>query len=164
MLVLSATLKSSEQPTLEQRSNIMNTWHDFGLIIGLDAASASRATIAGGLLIVAITDNLTDSLSIHRYQESERLDALKAFRATLINFATRLGLSPGFVVLMIFLPLRIALIASSIWALLLLAGLTYVVARGRGQPVIPELLKHFAAAVAVLVASKTIGHLMALQT
>jgi len=29
-----------------------------GLIIGLDAASASRATIVGGLLIVAIADNL----------------------------------------------------------------------------------------------------------
>jgi hypothetical protein len=75
-----------------------------GLIIGLDAASASRATIVGGLLIVAIADNLTDSLSIHMYQESERLDTRKAFRATLINFATRLSLSLSFVLLMISFP------------------------------------------------------------
>lgn len=135
-----------------------------GLIIGLDAASASRATIVGGLLIVAIADNLTDSLSIHMYQESERLDARKAFRATLINFATRFSLALSFVLLMIILPLRIALIASSIWGLLLLTGLTYVIARDRGRPVMPELLKHIAAAVAVLVASKAIGHWIVLQT
>ncbi len=36
-----------------------------GLIIGLDAAPAARATIVGSLLIVAIAGNLTDSLSIH---------------------------------------------------------------------------------------------------
>jgi VIT1/CCC1 family predicted Fe2+/Mn2+ transporter len=133
------------------------------LIIGLDAASASRATIVGGLLIVAIADNLTDSLSMHMYQESERLDARKAFRATLINFATRLSLSLSFVLLVLLLPLRMALIASSIWGLLLLAGLTYLVARDRGQPVIPELLKHITAALAVLVVSKAIGHLIVLQ-
>lgn len=128
-----------------------------GLIIGLDAASASRATIVGSLLIVAIADNLTDSLSIHMYQESERLDTRKAFRATLINFATRLSLSLSFVLLMISFPLRIALIASSIWGFLLLTGLTYAVARDRGRPVIPELLKHLSAAVAVVVVSKVIG-------
>jgi VIT1/CCC1 family predicted Fe2+/Mn2+ transporter len=133
------------------------------LIIGLDAAAASRATIVGGLLIVAIADNLTDSLSMHMYQESERLDARKAFRATLINFATRLSLSLSFVLLVLLLPLRMALIASSIWGLLLLAGLTYLVARDRGQPVIPELLKHITAAVAVLVVSKAIGHLIVLR-
>jgi hypothetical protein len=134
------------------------------LIIGLGAASASRATIVGGLLIVAIADNLTDSLSMHMYQESERLDARKAFRATLSNFATRLCLSLSFIFLMIVLPLRIALIASSVWGLALLTGLTYVVARDRGHPVIPELVKHIAAAVAVLLASMAIGRLIGLQT
>lgn len=128
-----------------------------GLIIGLDAASASRSTIVGGLLIVAIADNLTDSLSIHVYQESERLEARKAFRATLINFATRLSLALSFVLIMILLPPPAALIASAVWGLLLLTGLTYVVARDRGQPVIPEVLKHIAAAVVVVAASKAIG-------
>ncbi|MCR4333372.1 MAG: hypothetical protein NUV34_11810 [Sulfuricaulis sp.] len=87
-----------------------------GLIIGLDAASVARATIVGSLLIVAIADNLTDSLGIHMYQESERLEASKAFRATLSNFATRLALSLSFVVLIIALPVRIAMIASGLWA------------------------------------------------
>ena len=56
-----------------------------GLIIGLDAATATKATILSGLLIVAIADNLTDSLSVHIYQESERLEPRVAFHATLVH-------------------------------------------------------------------------------
>jgi hypothetical protein len=35
------------------------------LIVGLDAANAGRAAIMSALLIAAVADNLTDSLSIH---------------------------------------------------------------------------------------------------
>jgi hypothetical protein len=36
-----------------------------GLIVGLHAAGATRATIVSGLLVIAVADNLSDSLSIH---------------------------------------------------------------------------------------------------
>jgi hypothetical protein len=36
-----------------------------GLITELGAAAAEKATILSGLLIVALADNLTDSLSLH---------------------------------------------------------------------------------------------------
>ena len=45
-----------------------------GLIIGLGAAGAGKATIVSGLLIVGFADNMTDSLSIHMYQEAEKLE------------------------------------------------------------------------------------------
>jgi len=134
-----------------------------GLIIGFDEASASRATILGGLLIVALADNLTDSLSMHMYQESEHLDTRKAFRATMTNFATRLCLSLSFVSLIVVLPLHVAVVASLAWGFLLLMGLTYVLAKTRNRPVVSELLKHLAAAVIVLVASRAIGHFIASQ-
>jgi hypothetical protein len=38
------------------------------LIVGLDAARATKAAIVSGLLIVALADNLTDALSMHIYQ------------------------------------------------------------------------------------------------
>jgi len=44
------------------------------LIVGLDAANAGRTVIVSALLIAAVADNLTDSLSVHMYQESERLE------------------------------------------------------------------------------------------
>jgi len=58
------------------------------LIAGLDAAKAGRAIMVSALLIAAVADNLTDSLSVHMYQESERLEEREAFVGTLTNFAT----------------------------------------------------------------------------
>lgn len=131
-----------------------------GLIVGLDATTATKTTILSGLLIVAIADNLTDSLSIHIYQESEQLESSAAFRATLINFAARLSLSLSFVILMVILPLRIAVVASILWGLLLLTGLSYRLARTRKVPVLPEIAKHVAVAAVVMVSSKIIGHII----
>jgi VIT1/CCC1 family predicted Fe2+/Mn2+ transporter len=130
------------------------------LIIGLDAATASKATILSGLLIVAIADNLTDSLSVHIYQESERLEARAAFHATLTNFATRLGLSLSFVFLMVILPFHVAVVTSVLWGLLLLTGLSYVVARTRKLPVLREIAKHLAVAAVVILSSKMVGHMI----
>ena len=131
-----------------------------GLIIGLDAATATKATILSGLLIVAIADNLTDSLSIHINQESERLEPRAAFHVTLTNVAARLGLSLSFVFLMVILPLRAAVVASILWGLSLLAGLSYVVARTRKLPVLREIAKHVAVAAVVMISSTMIGHII----
>lgn len=129
-----------------------------GLIVGFDAATASKATILSGLLVVAIADNLTDSLSIHIYQESERLEPRASFHATLTNFAARLGLSLSFVFLMAILPLHIAVVVSILWGLMLLTGLSYVVAQTRKLPVMREIAKHLAVALLVMASSKMIGH------
>lgn len=49
------------------------------LITALDAANVGRTAIVSALLVAAVADNLTDSLSVHMYQESERLDTSEAF-------------------------------------------------------------------------------------
>ena len=72
-----------------------------GLIIGFGAAGISKPTIVAGLLIIGFTDNLTDSLSIHIYQESEKLEEHSALRSTLGNFVTRLVISLSFVILVL---------------------------------------------------------------
>lgn len=132
---------------------------NMGLIIGFYEATVTKAMMLTGLLIVAIADNLTDSLSIHIYQESEQLEEGEAFRATLANFAVRLGLSLSFVFLVAVLPIGVVTVASIIWGMFLLIGLTYLVARSRKRPVLSEIWKHVAVAVAVIFISKIIGHI-----
>lgn len=127
------------------------------MMIGLDAANATKATILSGLLVLALADNLTDSLSIHIYQESERLEAHNAFIATLMNFATRLALSGSFMLLVLLLPIASAIVASVIWGLSLLVALTYMIARGRKVSIASEVVKHIAVALVVIFASKGIG-------
>lgn len=115
------------QPTFDLR------WVSFGcpaaivtsmaLIVGLGAAAATRAAIVEGLLIIGVADNLTDSLSVHIYQESECLvQQHQAFRPTVANYAARLGTSLSFILLFLVLPTWVAVYACMTWGLALLSG------------------------------------------
>jgi VIT1/CCC1 family predicted Fe2+/Mn2+ transporter len=128
-----------------------------GLIAGLNAASAARSSVVGSLLIVALADNLTDSLGVHVYQESERLAQRDALRTTLANFAARLLVSLSFVACALLLPSRVSTYVSVIWGLGLLSGLSYLLARTRGVSPIKEIFKHCAVALAVIVLSALVG-------
>ena len=131
------------------------------LIIGLVAADATKPVIISALLIAAIADNLTDALSIHIYQESEQLDKKDAFAGTIANFLTRLLFGISFVLLVGLVPLPHVAKAAIIWGTLLLATLTYLVARERKVKPLPEILKHLVVAFAVITVSRMIGHWIA---
>ena len=133
-----------------------------GLITGFQAAGISKSTILAGLLIVGIADNLTDSLSIHVYQESENLDGARAFRATLVNFATRLLIALTFSLLVLTLSGTGAILASIVWGALLLSTVTWLVARSRNVNTFYEITKHIAVAGLVIVASRAIGELVSM--
>jgi VIT1/CCC1 family predicted Fe2+/Mn2+ transporter len=128
-----------------------------GLIVGFDSATASRATLIGSLLLVAVADNLADSLAIHAYQESERLGSEQAFRSTVTNFLTRLLVTASFVILALALPLGRLMPAALVWGMALLGTLTYFVARARGAAPAPEVGKHIGVAIVVIVVSRAIG-------
>jgi len=127
------------------------------LIVGLDAATATKTTIVTSLLIIGIADNLTDSLSVHIYQESEQLDERQAFRTTVANFFTRLFLAFSFVFLFLLLPTSIAMYICVFWGFILLSGLSWLLARVRGANVVSEIWKHSAVAVVVIAVGKALG-------
>ena len=125
---------------------------------GLSAANATKPVIVSALLIAALADNLTDALSIHIFQESEQLDQKEAFTGTITNFLTRLLLCISFVVLVGLFPLAHAGKVAIVWGILLLASLTYLVARERKVNPPLEIVKHVVVASVVILASIAIGH------
>ena len=135
-----------------------------GLIIGFGAAELSKPTIIAGLLIVGLADNLTDSLSIHIYQESEKLEQRAAFVATLGNFATRLFISLSFIAFVLTFSTFKAIAAALTWGILLLACLTWAVAKSRNASIPMEILKHLSVATVVIVVSHTTGMLIHVYT
>ena len=131
------------------------------LIVGFDAATVAKSVVVTGLLIIGIADNLTDSLSVHIYQESEGLSEglieRDAFRTTVANFFARLFVCIAFVAVLLLLPASIAIPVSLILGFALLSVLSYFLARARGVSTISEILKHCAVAFAVIAISKAIG-------
>jgi VIT1/CCC1 family predicted Fe2+/Mn2+ transporter len=131
-----------------------------GLIVGFGAATLSRPALVSGLLIVALADNVTDSLSIHVYQESEQFEGRSAFRATLTNFVSRVVVAASFVALVIGVPAAFLPAASMAWGSVLLGSLTWALARARHVSPMGEILKHLVVAVVVVLLSRTIGQLI----
>ncbi|MCE1205700.1 MAG: hypothetical protein LWW79_13975 [Holophagaceae bacterium] len=127
------------------------------LVSGLGAAGATKPVVASALLIAALADNLTDSLSIHIFQESEQLDQKEAFAGTVSNFVTRLLVCLSFILLVWLLPVSVALGLIIAWGMLLLAALTFLVARERKVGAFLEVVKHLLVAASVVVVSKAIG-------
>jgi VIT1/CCC1 family predicted Fe2+/Mn2+ transporter len=127
------------------------------LIVGLDAAAAAKATVVTSLLIIGIADNLTDSLSVHIYQESERLAERQAFRTTVGNFFTRVIVALSFIFLFLLFPTSTAIYICVIWGFILLSGLSYLLARIRRASAISEIWKHAAVALVVIALGKALG-------
>ena len=114
--------------------------------------------MVSALLIAAVADNLTDSLSVHMYQESERLEEKEAFIGTLTNFATRFIVCLSFVLIVTLLREHAAAVGGIVWGMSLLTVLTYILARHRKVSAMSELGKHLAVALVIVFVSKSIGH------
>jgi len=128
-----------------------------GLIVGFGAAAVSRAALVSGLLIIGLADNISDSLSIHIYQESENLETGSAFKATLTNFLARLIIAITFVGIVLLSRPSIAVAVSVAWGVLLLGALTYRVARIRQVSPWPEMMRHLVVALIVIGVSRGLG-------
>ena len=153
--------------SLKRRFNLSQTKFSFGatsaiitslgLITGLRTFSSPRLSIIGGLFIIAVADNIADSLGIHVYQEAECLKTREIWFSTFTNFLTRLLVSITFAFPVILLPLNIAVIVSVLWGILLLSLLSYSIAKREGKNPYLAILEHIFIAALVILISNTAG-------
>jgi VIT1/CCC1 family predicted Fe2+/Mn2+ transporter len=130
---------------------------NLGIITGLDTLTHPKLSIIGALLVIALADNLSDSFGIHIYQESEHIGKKEVWLSTLTNFLTRLFVSSTFIILIIVLPIRLAVVCSVVWGLLVLTVMTYTIAKQQKINPFSAIFVHLTIAVIVVVASNFIG-------
>lgn len=131
-----------------------------GLIAGLTQGEAAKTSIVTGLLIIAVADNISDSLGIHIYKESEGASKDDINSHTYGNFIVRLFLAFTFILIVLLFPSHAALIVSSIWGLVLLAILSYLIAKSKKANPFVEVVWHLLVALIVIVGSKLLGNLI----
>lgn len=103
-----------------------------GLMVGLHSGTHSRAIVIGGILTIAIADAMSDALGIHVSEESKNSGpTIQIWEATIATFLAKFMIALTFVVPVLFRPLDQAIMISVIWGLLLLAGLSFYVARAQ---------------------------------
>ena len=128
-----------------------------GLITGLDTLAHPKLSIIGGILVVALADNISDSVGIHIYQESECLDIRETWISTFTNFLSRLLVSSTFIALVVFLPLGLSVVLSLVWGLLLLGYMSYKIAKDKQMHPFSAVVEHIAIAATVILASNYVG-------
>jgi len=132
-----------------------------GLLVGLGSASTGKGPILGGLLTFALADNLSDSLGIQWYKESEGFENRRSLLATAVNFLSRLLISVSFIAIVLIFSTSQAIFVGIAWALLLLNLVSYLIARTRHRRSVLEIVKNVLLAIFVIALSRGVGYLIA---
>ena len=134
---------------------------DVSLIVGLGSARAGKEPILAGLMTIAIADNISDSLGIHLYKESEGYGAKLSLFSTVLNFFSRLLISCTFVAIVLVFPMAHAIFIGLTWGLLLIVAISYLISRRNKANPVTEIIKHVLIAVVVIVLSRYLGYVIA---
>ena len=129
-----------------------------GLLTGLNAGTKSLAAVLGGILVIAVADALSDALGIHLAEEANPDTTTgHVWSATISTFITKFLFAGSFAIPLLLLPLQTAVIVSIVWAMLVIALLSYFLAKSQGERALPVVLEHLGIAIVVVVLSQLIG-------
>jgi VIT1/CCC1 family predicted Fe2+/Mn2+ transporter len=129
-----------------------------GLMVGLHAGTHSRAAVLGGILTIAVADALSDAMGIHLAEESKNSGPTgEIWEATLATFAAKFVIAVTFVVPVLARPLDQAIVISVIWGLVLLAALSFFVARMQGISPWKAIGEHVFIALCVVAITHVVG-------
>jgi VIT1/CCC1 family predicted Fe2+/Mn2+ transporter len=129
-----------------------------GLIVGLYSGTHSKIVILGGILIIAITDALSDALGIHMSEESEHRHSPKEiWQSTIFTFLSKFVFASIFIAPIVLLPLATAVVVSVILGLFLLAIFSLYLARNQKTNPWRVITEHLLIALVVIVATHYIG-------
>lgn len=129
-----------------------------GLIVGLNSGTRSMTAVLGGILVIAVADAMSDALGIHLAEESDPdTDHEHVWSATIMTFVTKFVFSISFAVPLLLLPLGPAVAVSVAWGMLVIAVLSYFLARSQGESPLAIVGEHLGIAVLVVIFSHYIG-------
>jgi VIT1/CCC1 family predicted Fe2+/Mn2+ transporter len=130
---------------------------NLGLIVGFDSLTNPRSSIIRSMLVIAIADNISDTLGMHVYQESQKLGRKEVIASTFSNYVARLLASLVFVVMIAVLPMPVATIVALIYGLGLLVLTSYFIARDSNVSPRKAVFEHIVVAVLVILVSDWLG-------
>jgi len=129
-----------------------------GLMVGLHSGTHSRAVVIGGILTIAIADAMSDALGIHVSEESKNNQpARQIWEATMATFLAKFVTALTFVVPVLLRPLDQAVVLSVVWGLVLLVGLSFIIARAQAISSWKVIGEHLLIAIFVVAVTHRVG-------
>lgn len=132
-----------------------------GLMVGLVASTNSKVAVIGGLVTIAVSDSLSDAFGMHLSMESNSKNSIKnVWQATLATFLSKFIFAFSFVLPVVFLEIRYAIIINVLWGFLLLALGSRWIAKNQKESVSKAVLEHLLFASLVLIISYSVGFIV----
>ncbi len=134
-----------------------STVTSLGIVFGLLTSGNPRAGVIGALLVIAVADNIADSLGIHIYRESTTTTKENTRMFTISNFITRFGITLTFVAFFALLPVDFAVISCTVLGVAILVFLSYLIGVQHKTSTLREVGIHLGIAIPVIVISHFLG-------
>lgn len=132
-----------------------------GLIVGLHSFSGSKLVVIGGVLTIAIADAFSDALGIHVSEEAENVHTSKEiWESTLATFTAKFLFALTFIVPVAMLDLANAIIVGIGWGMMMLAILSYTIAKRDKKSPWTVVAEHLVIALIVVVLAHYVGDLL----
>jgi VIT1/CCC1 family predicted Fe2+/Mn2+ transporter len=117
--------------------------------------------VLSGIFTIAIADAFSDALGIHISKECENAHTVREiWGATISTFLAKFMLAMTFIVPVFLLQLSHAIIVSLVWGFLILACLSYLMARANGESPWRVIGEHVLIAGVVVVITHWVGDLL----
>jgi len=127
-------------------------------MVGLHSGTGSKFVVLGGILTIAIADAFSDALGIHMSEESENRHRTKEiWESTFSTFFFKLVFALTFIIPVLLLELRTAIVVSIIWGLFILGVLSFYIAKGKGKRPWRAVAEHLVIALVVIVITHFLG-------
>jgi VIT1/CCC1 family predicted Fe2+/Mn2+ transporter len=133
-----------------------------GLMVGLHSGTHSVLAVVGGILTIAVADAMSDALGMHVSLEAQNVYSTRhVWQSTLATFVTKFLMALTFVVPVLLLELGMAIAVSIVWGLVVVALLSYRMARVQGVAPWTVIGEHLLIAVVVIAVTHFVGDLAA---
>ena len=128
-------------------------------MVGLHSGTGSRLAIIGGIVTIAIADAFSDALGIHVSEEAENVHTpAQIWGATIATFLSKFLFALTFLVPVLLLPLKAAMLVSVLWGVFLLTVLSCLMARVQKEPCWKIVGEHLLIGVVVIAITHFVGN------
>jgi len=131
-----------------------------GLIIGLYFSTYSKIIVIEGILIIALIDALSDAFGMHLSEEFALKSDKHVFKTMAYTFFFKLIFALSFLIFIIPFSNTLAIILSTIYGLILIAILSYYIAKSEKIDVDKVIMQHLLLGVIVILLSFGIGKML----
>jgi VIT1/CCC1 family predicted Fe2+/Mn2+ transporter len=129
-----------------------------GLIIGLKEATGSVLAVVSGILVIAISDALSDALGMHLTQESDPSKSqTMVWEATFSTFMAKFLVAMSFALIFLVFAMENATIISVVWGLVLISALSRYIAKVQNENAYYVIAEHLLIAGFVILVAHFMG-------